>query len=60
MKYSEITKELFYSVKHSGIPAYKVVNTEHYTEVMYLICDVFFIARSQNGYENYYIQDINY
>lgn len=59
MKYAEITAELFYSVKHSGVPTHKVINTEHYTDVLYLIYGVVFLARSQNGYTSYYIQDIN-
>lgn len=59
MKVVEITSELFYSVKHSGIAASKVTETSNYTDVFYWIHGVTFIARSQNGYTSYYIQDIN-
>jgi hypothetical protein len=57
--YSEITEELFYAVKHSGIVADGVVNKAAYTDLFYIIHGVLFIARTQNGYANYYIQDIN-
>lgn len=59
MKCSEITSELFYAIKHSGIPAYEVVSTPNYTDVIYIVHGVKLIARTQNGYSNYYVVDIN-
>lgn len=55
----EITEELFYTMKNSGDAATEVVSAEKYTDVFYFKYGVTFFARTQNGYCNYYIQDIN-
>lgn len=59
MQCSEITLELFYAIKNSGIPAHEVIHTPSYTDVIYIVHGVKLIARAQNGYSNYYVVDIN-
>jgi hypothetical protein len=59
MKIVEITKELFDSLINNDIKVHSIVDTSNYTDVSYFINGVKFICRTQNGYWNYYIQDIN-
>ena len=55
----EVTEEFFYSIINSGDKNTEVINKELYTDVIYFKHGVRLLYRSQNGYTNYYIQDIN-
>jgi hypothetical protein len=60
MQLAEITKELFQSIISSEDKNEEVISGELYTDVIYFKHGVKLMYRSQNGYTNYYIQDINY
>ena len=57
--YAEITKELFYTIINSGDRNVEVARMEAYTDVIYHKHGVRLLKRTQNGYCNYYIMDIN-
>ena len=56
---TEITKELFNTIVTKEDINTKVVNAEHYRDEYYFKHGVTLMYRTQNGYTNYYIQDIN-
>lgn len=55
----EITKEMFYALIDIEDRNTEVINKEAYTDVIYHKHGVKLVYRSQNGYTNYYIEDIN-
>lgn len=59
MRLAEITKEAFYAIINSGDRNTDVINKEGYTDVIYHKYGIELIYRTQNGYTNYYIADIN-
>jgi len=56
---TEVTEEFFYTIINSGDINKEVIRKDTYTDVVYHKYGVILVYRSQNGYINYYIQDIN-
>ena len=57
--YVEVTKEFFYSIKTKDVKCMDVIEQINYVDIIYVIEDVTLLHRTQNGYENFYIKDIN-